>query len=245
MQPVARLLLVGAEAPGFDLAGRLERLGLGGGGVIREPDVEEARLWSLLSACDACVLLRSPTMGETSGSAIRTLSLGKPLVVSDLGWFAELPAPVAFKVPIGGDEEIAAIVAALDQLAEPGVAARMGAAARAYVEQEHELGHVAELYVAALEQAAGGAAVEAKVLDAVADAAAEVGVEPELLAPALQEAALVSADGRCPAARVERPARPSVLSAWPPWVWLGALYALALTVLLTLGLRVSSPRVIV
>src|SRR5206468_423651 len=70
--PAARLLLVGAEAPGFDLDGRLERLGLGDEGVIREPYVEEARLWALMAACDACVLLRSPTMGETSGSAIRT-----------------------------------------------------------------------------------------------------------------------------------------------------------------------------
>src|SRR5206468_1563957 len=90
--PAARLLLVGAEAPGFDLDGRLERLGLGDEGVIREPYVEEERLWALMAACDAVVQLRAPTMGETSGSAIRTLALGKPLVVSDVGWFAELPA---------------------------------------------------------------------------------------------------------------------------------------------------------
>src|SRR2546430_1722417 len=63
MPPAARLLLVGEEAPGFDLQGRLERLGLATDGVIREPYVEEARLWSLLAACDACVLLRAPTMG--------------------------------------------------------------------------------------------------------------------------------------------------------------------------------------
>src|SRR5204862_2869295 len=131
--PDARLLLVGAEAPGFDLAGRLERLGLDGKGVIREPYVEEERLWALMRACDACVLLRAPTMGETSGSAIRTLSLGKPLVVSDVGWFAELPDDVALKVPVGGDEEIDAIAAALDRLAEPAVARGMGERARAYV----------------------------------------------------------------------------------------------------------------
>src|SRR5690242_13393967 len=113
---------------------------------------------SLMAACDAVVLLRAPTMGETSGSAIRTLSLGKPLVVSDLGWFAELPDDVALKIPVGEGEE-AALVAAFDRLGEPAVAARMGEAARAYVRDEHGLEHVAELYVAALEQAAGGAAV--------------------------------------------------------------------------------------
>ena len=44
-----------------------------------------------MGACDVHVSLRSPTMGETSGTAIRALALGKPLVVSDVGWFAELP----------------------------------------------------------------------------------------------------------------------------------------------------------
>jgi glycosyltransferase involved in cell wall biosynthesis len=244
--PDARLLLVGAEAPGFDLAGRLERLGLDGEGVIREPYVEESRLWSLLFACDACVLLRAPTMGETSGSAIRTLSLGKPLVVSDLGWFAELPDDVAFKVPVGGAEEIDAIVAALERLADPALVAQMGAAAQAYVDDGHEVGHIAELYVAALEEAAGGGAVEARVIRAVAEAALEVGVEPELLAPALQESALVSPDGRGLKSQVLRPGRGTwVVGLWPVWAWLGALYAVAVTVQLSLGLRVSSPWIMV
>jgi glycosyltransferase involved in cell wall biosynthesis len=77
--PNARLLLVGAEAPGFDLEGRLARVGLDTEGVIREPYVEESRLWSLLAACDACVLLQAPTMGETSGSASSSAtSAGSP-----------------------------------------------------------------------------------------------------------------------------------------------------------------------
>ena len=84
-------LLVGAVSPGFDLDRRLQRLGLSDQGIVREAYVEEARLWALMAACDVCVNLRSPTMGETSGSVIRQLSLGKPVIVSDVGWFAELP----------------------------------------------------------------------------------------------------------------------------------------------------------
>src|SRR4051794_25512652 len=167
--PGARLLLVGAESPGFDLAGRLERLGLDDG-VIREPYVEEERLWSLMAACDAIVLLRSPTMGETSGSAIRALSLGKPLVVSDVGWFSELPDDVAIKIPVGGEEEVQALTAALRRLADPDAAAAMGAAARALVVREHDVERVAERYAAALEEAAGGAAVREAVLREVAAA---------------------------------------------------------------------------
>ncbi|MGH2997111.1 MAG: glycosyltransferase family 4 protein, partial [Gaiellaceae bacterium] len=98
--PGARLLLVGAVAPRFDLDGWLARLGVAGDpAIVREDYVDEPRLWSLLQACDVCVNLRAPTMGETSGSAIRALSLGRPLVVSDLGWFSELPDGAALKVP--------------------------------------------------------------------------------------------------------------------------------------------------
>ena len=53
-----------------------------------------------MAACDVLVNLRYPTMGETSGSVIRALSLGKPLVVSDVGWFRELPDDVVLKVPV-------------------------------------------------------------------------------------------------------------------------------------------------
>jgi hypothetical protein len=102
--PKARLLLVGAVSPGFDLDRRLQRLGLSDQGIVREAYVEEDRLWSLMAACDVCVSLRSPTMGETSGSVIRQLSLGKPVIVSDVGWFSELPGEVALKVPVDAGE---------------------------------------------------------------------------------------------------------------------------------------------
>jgi hypothetical protein len=208
--------------------------------------VEEERLWALLAACDACVLLRAPTMGETSGSAIRALSLGKPLVVSDVGWFAELPDEVALKVPAGGDAEIEAIAAALERLAEPGVAARTGEAARAYVEREHGLERVAGEYAAALEQAAGDAPVRERVLREVAAAAADVELEPEPLATLLRDAALVSPDGRAATGHGPGPGPGTrLLRAWPPWAWLGALYAVAVAVQLSLALRVSSPWIMV
>jgi glycosyltransferase involved in cell wall biosynthesis len=235
-RPGARLLLVGSEAPGFDLEGRLQRLGLEAEGVIREPYVEEERLWSLMAACDGIVLLRAPTMGETSGSAIRALTLGKPLVVSDVGWFSELPDDVALKVA-PDEQEVEALTAALEQLPDPA----MAAAARAYAEREHDLARVAEAYAAALEQAAGNATVRERVLREVAEAAADVGVEPELLAPDLQQAALVSPNGHLP-----QPG-PKTWRLWagPMWLWLGGLYAVSVAVQLALGLRVVSPWIMV
>src|SRR6185437_12454161 len=133
-RPGARLLLVGASGERFDLARRLERLGLGAEAIAHEDYVPEERLWSLLAACDVLVNLRSPTMGETSGSVIRGLALGKPMLVSDVGWFAELPDGVAVKIPVD-EHEIQTIAGALELAADH--ADELGTAARAYVRAEH------------------------------------------------------------------------------------------------------------
>jgi glycosyltransferase involved in cell wall biosynthesis len=176
--PGARLLLVGATSPGFDLERRLQRLGLGREGIVREGYVGERRLWELMAACDVLVSLRSPTMGETSGTAIRALTLGKPLVVSRVGWFAELPPAVALQVSVGASE-VDDLVAALRLLAEHPEARRaMGDAAGALARGEHDLERVADRQLAALERAAGGAAVADEVLRDVTEAAAAVGVAP-------------------------------------------------------------------
>ena len=169
--PDALLVLAGSAAPSL----RLETLSFGDG-VLRLEYQDEGDLWQLLADCDVSVSLRWPTMGETSGMAIRTLSLGKPLVVSDAGWFKELPDSVVAKVPV--DEfEVATLAATLELLAEDdSLRERMGAAASEYVRREHDLGHVADLYVAALEEAAGGPAVRDAVLGDVARAANEVGL---------------------------------------------------------------------
>ena len=123
----------------------------------------EERLWSLMAACDVCVNLRFPTMGETSGSVIRVLSLGKPVVVSDVGWFSELPDGVALKVPVD-EHESRTLEAALELLCEPAARAAMGRAAVEHVRREHDLGRCADLYAAALEEAAGREAVGDAVL---------------------------------------------------------------------------------
>jgi glycosyltransferase involved in cell wall biosynthesis len=146
LHPEARLLLVGAAAGGTKY-GRED-------GVVREGYVDERRLWALMSGVDAVISLRSPTMGETSGTAIRALSLGKPLLVSDVGWFSELPDDVALKVS-PGEGEAGRLALALDMLRDPAVRERMGASARRLA-AAHDVEHVADLYASALQEAAGG-----------------------------------------------------------------------------------------
>jgi glycosyltransferase involved in cell wall biosynthesis len=168
--PEALLLVVGSVAPGMRLELPDDALHL--------DYVPEDRLWSLLAAADISVSLRFPTMGETSGIAVRALEAGRPQVVSDIGWFSELPDEVAVKVPVGANE-VELLADRLEALArDPERRAAMGAAARALAEGEHDVARVAEAYAAALEEAAGGQAVRDAVRTEVAAAAADVGLQP-------------------------------------------------------------------
>jgi glycosyltransferase involved in cell wall biosynthesis len=88
-------------------------------------------------------------MGETSAMVIRALTLGKPVVVTDVGWFSELPDDVALKVA-PDEHEVDRLVAALTTLSRSDVREAMGSQARALASTEHDLDRVADLYAAAL-----------------------------------------------------------------------------------------------
>jgi glycosyltransferase involved in cell wall biosynthesis len=175
--PAARLLLIGPPSPRFELDRLLERAGLRIGEQVQAFGYsDEAILWDLLERSDVCVNLRYPTMGETSGAAIRALVLGRPLVVSDVGWFSELPDGVAAKIPVDA-WEIDMLTAVLARLAgDRELSAEMSRLALEYVEREHALEQVAELYCAALEEGAGRPLVQDSVVAEVAEAVVHVGL---------------------------------------------------------------------
>jgi glycosyltransferase involved in cell wall biosynthesis len=173
--PDAALLVVGPATPELQLEARIERLGLGGR-VVRLGYVDEPLLWPLLERCAVVTNLRWPTMGETSGIALRAMSMGRPLVVSDVGWFSELPDTVAAKVPV--DEwEIDTLAATLTLLcSNRELRDAMGRAGLDLATRSHDVGAVAERYAAAIELTAGGYEMEGRVYGELARAAAEVGI---------------------------------------------------------------------
>ncbi len=61
--------------------------------------VDEAAFIEELEQTDLCIALRHPTMGETSAVVMRALQLGIPTIVSNTGWYAELPDNVV-KAPL-------------------------------------------------------------------------------------------------------------------------------------------------
>lgn len=90
-------------------------------------------LIKLILASDVCVNLRYPTLGEMSGIIPRIMGLKKPLIVSDIDSFSELPDTACFKVAVGDGEAIE-IAALFRQLAEnPETLKIMGQAAEEYV----------------------------------------------------------------------------------------------------------------
>ena len=65
-------------------------------------------------------------MGRPRGQRSERSRSVKPLIVSDVGWFSELPDAVALKVPVD-DREVETLAAALELLApRPDVRARHG-----------------------------------------------------------------------------------------------------------------------
>ncbi len=53
---------------------------------------------SFIAYSDIVVNLRSSYRGETSGSLIRVLGMGRPCIITNEGWFSELPDEIVYKI---------------------------------------------------------------------------------------------------------------------------------------------------
>lgn len=168
-------LFVGGAVGGDDPLHRyVDAHGLAGdvafGGYLSDED-----FWRAASAADFAVNLRHPTMGETSGAVCRLAGFGLPLVVSDTGWFRELPGSFASKVPVGGDE-VPRLAAEMEALAFEPERTRGRSEAAARWGEERRPARVADAYAAVLREAADGLSRPRGLAGVVARALVEVGV---------------------------------------------------------------------
>ncbi|HEX2165473.1 MAG TPA: glycosyltransferase, partial [Thermoanaerobaculia bacterium] len=150
-RPEARLAVVGAVDRRVDLDRLLGGLGPAAGAVTVVGRVDDlGRFLDWMRAVDVAVNLRHPSGGETSGTVIRLLGLGKPLVVTDGGAFAEVPDGCAAKLP-PDEREVDVLAAWLEALAaDPELARAMGDAARRHMAERHSLPGSAAAYAEAL-----------------------------------------------------------------------------------------------
>jgi glycosyltransferase involved in cell wall biosynthesis len=99
-RPGARMMFIGplsdwdreylsTLASGLGVADSLDLLGR----------VDDSEYWRLLSSADVAVQLRFWSNGEASAAVGDCLAARVPTIVSDIGWFKELPRGVALPVP--------------------------------------------------------------------------------------------------------------------------------------------------
>jgi glycosyltransferase involved in cell wall biosynthesis len=132
--PKAALLLVGED--NMDIQRMVSDQGLSGA-VVTTGYVPHSRLLDYLAASDFCVNLRYPTAGETSRSVLQVMAAEKPVIVSNVGWFQEIPGRCCLKLDVDSYEEDI-LVEYMDLLAsDEKVREAIGKSALAYVAKEH------------------------------------------------------------------------------------------------------------
>lgn len=99
--PNALLLLVGQDLMGID--GLISDLKLTGS-VIKTGYVPQKEISDILAISDFSINLRYPTAGETSRSVLHLMAAEKPVIVSNVGWFSEIPDNCCLKVNVDSYE---------------------------------------------------------------------------------------------------------------------------------------------
>jgi glycosyltransferase involved in cell wall biosynthesis len=135
--PPFRYVLVGAPVPGYDVRALVESYGLHDV-VLCTGYVDRSNFARFLAHTDVGISLRTgPTGGEMSGALLHMMAYGQPVVVSDVGAFAELPAGGVWKIA-QDDREAEELGAALRQLlVEPELRRQIGQRARSHVQKGH------------------------------------------------------------------------------------------------------------
>jgi glycosyltransferase involved in cell wall biosynthesis len=142
--PRARLLIVGEVSRYFDF----ERIFTAEmrQGVTVTGRLELDRFLLYMQACDVAVNLRHPTAGETSGTVIRLLGMGKPLIVNNSGAFAEIPDDCCAKVDLDDTEEELLLAYLRTFAADEPLRRRMGDNAKRHMAMHHTLAGSARGY---------------------------------------------------------------------------------------------------
>jgi glycosyltransferase involved in cell wall biosynthesis len=151
--PKSRFIIVGEVQKGFPIE-QMKSLPELKGKITVTGHLPMDRFYLYLLASDVVVNLRFPSTGELSGTLIRALGMGKPVLVSNTGFFAEFPEYTVARIDLGPPEveEIADTLALFAR--SPDLREAMGRFAREYVEETYSLKAEAEAYLDFLNEVA-------------------------------------------------------------------------------------------
>src|SRR5579883_2318875 len=155
VRPDARLILVGEAHQELPLESMIQSMGLSA--HARHIDFAPIEDFNgFVSACDIILNLRFPTVGESSGTLLRALGMGRAVVVSDIGSFREYPDEICLKAPVDATEEDHLYEYLNLLVSRPDVARGLGDRARKWVERECNWESVARRYAEFLESVVSG-----------------------------------------------------------------------------------------
>jgi len=95
-------------------------------------------LISYMNISDIAMQCRYPTAGETSLVALEIMAMNKPVIVTDIGWFSELPDDSVVKVEVGKNEEKSMTDALIRLTEDEEFRKKLCFNAKRYVEEEHD-----------------------------------------------------------------------------------------------------------
>jgi glycosyltransferase involved in cell wall biosynthesis len=114
--------------------------------VIQTGFASQSLAQHYLNISDFCINLRSPTAGETSRSVLQIMASQKPVIVSNVGWFSELPDDSCLKVNVDEFEEDTLLEYMVAITSNEKLKNAIGKKAREYVIKEHNPDKIAQDY---------------------------------------------------------------------------------------------------
>jgi glycosyltransferase involved in cell wall biosynthesis len=138
-------LLVAGDFVSRDLERGLEPL-LGAEGIFRIGYTPERDFWLHAAVVDACINLRYPTAGETSGISIRLMGIGKPVLMSASAETSGFPDATCLRVDAGPAEEDLLMEFMVWLARFPQDARAIGERAAAHIREFHTPERVADMY---------------------------------------------------------------------------------------------------
>lgn len=139
------ILMVAGDFVSQDLARAAAPL-LAAPGVVRTPWLEPSAFRVAAAAADACINLRFPAAGETSGITVRLMGFGKPVILTTAGENRRYPEAACLCVDPGPSEPSMLWHYMVLAARFPLLAHEIGARAAAHIAQHHDAGRAAELY---------------------------------------------------------------------------------------------------
>lgn len=115
-------------------------------GVVRIPYLPEHEFWTAAAAVDACINLRYPGAGETSGIGIRLMGIGKPVLLTDGLETSRYDEAACCRIEPGPGERdsLQQHMVLLTSFSE--VAREIGLRAADHVEQHHALDRISQQF---------------------------------------------------------------------------------------------------